>query len=99
MCPENKCYKNVTKTRKTGAKTKDNDASCETEKNERFSREAARMCAFSSEKQHVPPFSSPSIGEKGRTEAAPPEHANVTGAKQFRFPMTIKRRPERRAER
>jgi len=68
-------------------------------KNERFSPKAARMCAFSNGKQYVPPFSSPSNGEKGRTEAAPPEHADVTGAKQFRFPMTIKRRPERRAER
>jgi hypothetical protein len=68
-------------------------------KNERFSQEAARIRAFSNGKQYVLSGSSPSNAEKGRTEAAPPEYANVTGAKQFRFPMTIKRRPERRAER
>ena len=46
MRPENKCYRNVTKTRKAGAKTYDNGASCVTEKMNVFRRKPRGFALF-----------------------------------------------------
>jgi len=64
-----------------------------------FRREPRGFALFQTENNMFCPDHPHQTQKKGRTEAAPPDHANVTGVKQFRFPMTIKRRPKRRAER